>query len=47
MTKREKMRHDAEGLARKTLGRNADAETVRTVADKIFQSLPKRVREAA
>jgi hypothetical protein len=41
------MRHDAENLARKTLGRNADEDTIRNVADRIFHSLPKQVREAA
>lgn len=47
MTKREKMRHDAEDLARKTLGRNADEDTIRTVASRIFEALPRQVREAA
>ena len=47
MTKREKMRSGAETLARKALGRRADGETVKAVADKIYQSLPKSVREAA
>lgn len=47
MTKREKMHHDAEDLARKALGPNADHETLREVAQRIYQALPKRVREAA
>lgn len=47
MTKREKMRSGAERLARKTLGKRADEETIRTVAEKIYEALPKQVREAA
>lgn len=47
MTKREKMRHSAESLARKALGPKADAETLRVVADKIYSALPRQVREAA
>nr|NUR37553.1 hypothetical protein [Sphingomonas sp.] len=47
MTKRERMQHDAEELARRTLGRTADEEVIRAVADKIYRSLPKQVREAA
>jgi hypothetical protein len=47
MTKREKQRHAAEDLARKTLGRNADEDTIRSVADKIYHALPKQVREPA
>lgn len=47
MTKREMMQSSAERLARKALGNSADDDTVRTVAAKIYHSLPKRVREAA
>jgi len=47
MTKREIMRHGAEDLARKTLGKNADEETIRSVAERIYQALPKQVRQAA
>lgn len=47
MTKREQMRSSAEGLARKALGPDVDDETLRSVTDKIFQALPKQVRQAA
>lgn len=46
MTKREKMRRNAEELARKALP-NADTDTLRSVADKIYQALPRQVRGAA
>jgi hypothetical protein len=47
MTKRERMLSDAEGLARRALGPNADAETLRAVAEKIFCALPRQVRQTA
>jgi hypothetical protein len=47
MTKREKMRHSAEALARKALGPKANEEMLKAVADKIFSALPRQVREAA
>lgn len=47
MTKREKMRYDAENLARTALGPNVDEDTLRDLAEKIFSALPRRVRQAA
>lgn len=47
MTKREKMRSGAEKLARRALGKNADEQKVREVAEKIYCALPEQVREAA
>ncbi len=47
MTKREEMRSSAEKLARKALGKGADEQTVKQVAEKIYCALPQQVREAA
>jgi len=47
MTKREKMWTGAESLARKALGPDADEATLKAVAQKIYSSLPRQVRQAA
>lgn len=47
MTKREEMRNDAEDLARKALGPDADEQTLKSVAEKIYHALPRQVRQAA
>lgn len=47
MTKREQMRSNAENLARRALGPNADEETLKSVAEKIFHALPRQIRQAA
>lgn len=47
MTKREQMRHGAEDLARKALGPDVDEDTLREVAERIFDALPRQVRQAA
>lgn len=41
------MQSGTERLARKALGKSADEQTVKVVAEKIYCALPKQVREAA